>query len=233
MPVWLGSVGSIILVDLVLSGDNALVIGAAASRMPRRQRLLAISLGGGGAVLLRILFAVLATLLLQLPYLEAFGAVILLIIAIRLLMDRHKDESGAANKPSEPVIHGFLGSLLTIMAADLTMSLDNILAVGALASGDLLVLVAGLLVSILFLLIGSALVAELITHLPWLLDFASLILAWTASNMILEDKRLGKFLERLPWSTIAIYTLSIAIVLIADVYLWLHARSKQNRKLYM
>jgi len=84
----LGAVGSIILIDLLLSGDNALVIGAAAAGLPRRQRWYAIALGGGGAIVLRIAFAVIATLLLRLPLLQAVGGLLLLIIAIRLLVDR-------------------------------------------------------------------------------------------------------------------------------------------------
>src|SRR5947209_18526150 len=88
MLEFLAAVGSIILVDLVLSGDNALVIGAAAAGLPRRQRWHAIVLGGGGAIVLRIAFAIIATLLLRLPLLQAIGGVLLLIIAVRLLMDR-------------------------------------------------------------------------------------------------------------------------------------------------
>src|SRR2546423_8329616 len=94
----LSALGSIILVDLVLSGDNALVIGAAAAGLPRRQRWYAIVLGGGGATVLRIAFAVIATLLLQLPLLQAIGGLLLLMIAIRLLMDR---SDTTRTKPSE------------------------------------------------------------------------------------------------------------------------------------
>src|SRR5882724_11031685 len=88
MPQWLGLIGGIILVDLVLSGDNALVIGAAASGLPREQRWSAIAIGGAGAIILRVVFAVVATFLLQLPLLQAIGGALLLIIALRLLADR-------------------------------------------------------------------------------------------------------------------------------------------------
>src|SRR5690242_3730477 len=84
----LGALGGIILVDLALSGDNALVIGAAASDLPRRQRWYAIVIGGGGAIVLRIIFAVAVTFLLQLPFLQAIGGVVLLYIAVRLLLER-------------------------------------------------------------------------------------------------------------------------------------------------
>src|SRR6266487_4498064 len=90
----LGAIGGIVLIDLVLSGDNALVIGAAAAGLPRRQRWLAIAMGGGGAVVLRIIFVFIVTLLLQLPLLQAIGAIILLFIAIRLLIDRENKLHG-------------------------------------------------------------------------------------------------------------------------------------------
>src|SRR5690348_14472720 len=162
----LSAVGSIILIDLVLSGDNALVIGAAAAGLPRRQRWYAIMLGGGGAILLRIGFAILATLLLQLPLLQAIGGILLLIIALRLLVDRGNTKQANPVKQIETaqerepislmgtsVERGFWAALLTILVADVTMSLDNVLAVGALAAGNLPILVIGLLLSIALLLI--------------------------------------------------------------------------------
>ena len=219
---WLGPIGGIILVDLVLSGDNALVIGAAASKLPRRKRLLAISLGGGGAIVLRILFAVLATFLLQLPLLRALGAVILLIIAIRLIMERgerpEEEEVQAAVPDKEK--QSIWGSLVTILVADATMSLDNVLAVGALAGGQWIMLVIGLILSILLLLVGSAIVAEFIQRLPWLMDLASLVLAWTAASMLLDDLSLKPWLEQIPWVHIIVPTLAIASIVITELFLW-------------
>ncbi len=230
---WLGSLGGIILVDLVLSGDNALVIGAAASKLPRRQRWLAILFGGGGAIVLRIAFAIIATLLLQLPLLKAIGGALLMVIAVRLLMDRNtvndvegeqqEQTGGTAGKK-----RGFLPALMTILVADVTMSLDNVLAVGALAAGDLLVLAAGLVVSILFLLVGSALISELISRLPLLLDLASLVLGWTAAHMILDDINLGPMLDRFPWTDYALPAAAIALILAADFYLRWRVHHKQK-----
>lgn len=238
----LAAIGSIILVDLALSGDNALVIGAAASGLPRRQRWYAIVFGGGGAIVLRIIFAVIATLLLRLPLLQAIGGLLLLVIAVRLLMDRGKMHSketaaskeGTNKKLSSPAQtlarQGFWAALLTILVADVTMSLDNVLAVGALAAGNLLLLAAGLLLSMLILLLGSALVAELIGRLPWLLDVAALVLGWTAANMILDDIRLGPVLEHLPWTQIAIPIATIAIVVVADILLRLYESRRVQGK---
>ncbi|GHO97050.1 hypothetical protein KSF_070980 [Reticulibacter mediterranei] len=230
MLSWLGPLGGIILVDLVLSGDNALVIGAAASKLPRKQRWLAILLGGGGAIVLRIAFAIIATLLLQLPLLKAIGGALLMIIAVRLLMDRNTatDGKGEKQEGESGVKRGFFPALMTILVADVTMSLDNVLAVGALAAGELLVLAVGLVISILFLLVGSALIAELISRLPWLLDLASLVLGWTAANMILDDIKLGPVLDRFPWTDYALPAVAIALILAADLYLRWRDHHKQS-----
>jgi predicted tellurium resistance membrane protein TerC len=110
-------------------------------------------------------------------------------------------------------------ALFTILVADVTMSLDNVLAIGALAAGNLPVLAAGLLLSIVLLLLGSALIAELMGRLPWLLDVAALVLAWTAANMILDDIRLAPVLEHFPWAQFALPAVAFAIVIATDILL--------------
>ncbi len=226
----LSAIAGILLVDLVLSGDNALVIGAAAAGLPQRQRWIAIFFGGAGATVLRIVFAFIASFLLVLPWLQAIGGLILLIIAIRLLADRDTRRPAAFEEQTTPRTSGTAGvtpstsrsilpALLTILVADVTMSLDNVLAVGALSHGNLLVLSIGILVSITILLVGSALVAELMKWLPWILDVAALVLAWTGANMMLNDLRLGDILDNYAWTAIAIPAISLGIVLVADVLL--------------
>lgn len=223
----LGIIGGIVLVDLVLSGDNALVIGAAAASLPRRQRYTAILTGGIGAVVLRITFTLVAALLLRLPLLQAIGGILLLAIAIKLLLDREHDlREGDHTAKAETVTQadgkpgaqrGFVSALLTIMVADVTMSLDNVLAVAALAKEHIPLLIGGLLLSILILMVGSALVAELINRLPWLLDVAALVLGWTASNMILHDRRLGPILEQQSWTAVVVPVVLLGAILVADV----------------
>jgi YjbE family integral membrane protein len=193
MLAWLGLISSIILVDLVLSGDNAIVIGTAAAGLPRSQRWRAVLFGGIGAVILRIIFAIATTLLLKLPLLQAIGGVILLVIAVRLLLERRQTHQKTTHHSSDHITHinkSFLQTLLTILLADVAMSLDNVLAVGALADGHLPILILGLLLSVTLLLIGSALISEIVGRLPWLLDLACLVLAWTSSQMLLADIKL-------------------------------------------
>jgi YjbE family integral membrane protein len=220
----LSAVGGILLADIVLSGDNALVIGAAAANLPHRQRQTAILLGGASAAILRIAFAFIASFLLQLPWLQAVGGVVLLIIAIRLLATRTHNQAEPREKqgiqePMQLSSQALLSALLTILVADVTMSLDNVLAVGALSHGNFLVLSIGILLSIILLLLGSSLIATLMKWLPWLLDLAAFVLAWTGADMLLNDLRLGDILNNYAWTAIAVPAISLGIVLIADLFL--------------
>jgi YjbE family integral membrane protein len=243
----LGAIGAIVLVDLALSGDNALVIGAAAAALPQRQRTQAILLGGAGAVVLRIVFAIAATLLLQLPFVQALGGLVLLYIAARLLMERTGEHEERVDEQAKLIPHvaaapqhagassgasDFTRALLTILVADVTMSLDNVLAIGALAAGELPVLIVGLVLSIVLVLAGSALVANLIRRLPWLLDVAALVLGWTAASMVLHDLRLGLALHNiLPYTEIVLYTLGVGIVLAVDIALRVrHQRNQRHQR---
>jgi YjbE family integral membrane protein len=253
---WLGPILGIFLIDLILSGDNAIVIGVTASQLPRHQRMVAIIIGGGAAIVLRIVFALAATLLLQLRFIGIVGGITLLFIAIRLLVERSTErrlESGKASpivespsnkkklqtKPLHAKKDGsvkkrhdrnnLLVSIITILLADVTMSLDNILAIGGLAAGNLLPLIIGLLFSIIFLLLGSALVAELCSRLPLLLDLACLILAWTAAQVLLGDDVLNELLLQMPWMSFGAPIFALIVVLVIDVFLQMRDRRRSLR----
>jgi YjbE family integral membrane protein len=175
--------GGILLLDLILSGDNALVIGVAAAGLPRHQRWYALLIGGAGAIALRILLTALASVVLNIPFLQSIGALFLVYISVNLLLDRTQPASNLS-KPSDGA---FLSALRTIIIADVTMSLDNILAVGALSNGDLLPLVFGLLLSISILLVGSAFISVIAERFEWLLYLAVFVLGWTSATMIHDD----------------------------------------------
>ncbi|HZC80037.1 MAG TPA: hypothetical protein VE258_19935, partial [Ktedonobacterales bacterium] len=178
-------------------------------------------------------FAIAVTLLLQLPFLQALGGITLLVIAARLLMGRDAPASEHdkgrpeqdAQKQHAPAQRTFMSALLTILVADVTMSLDNVLAIGALAHGNLPVLAFGLLLSIALVLAGSALVATLINRLPWLLDVAALVLGWTAGSMLVHDIRLGPALAALPNADILLPAAGVVLVFAGDV--WLRVRERQ------
>lgn len=177
----LSAVFAIVVIDLVLSGDNAVVIGMAARRLSPENRRKAIIWGGAGAVGLRIFFTAIAALLLDVPYLQAAGGLLLLYIAYKLLKP-HVEHAhvGAAGSLRE--------AIKTIVMADVVMSLDNILAVGGAAHGNLWLLLFGLVLSIPILLFGSDLVAKMLGRYPMLVYVGAIVLVWTAVHMILEDK---------------------------------------------
>jgi len=195
MPTYLmefvtGALG-VVLIDLVLSGDNAMVIGMAARRLPPRQRTIAIVLGGVGAIALRILFAAGATFLLTIPLLGAIGGVLLVGIAWKLL---YADDTGHDAQPTTTVF----GALQTILLADVVMSLDNILAIAGVSHGSIELLAIGLVVSMPLVLMGSSVIAGLINRLPWLTKAGAGLLAWTGGGMILDDHILARVIPSVP-----------------------------------
>ncbi len=177
---FIGAVLTIVIIDLVLSGDNAVVIGMAASRLDPAQRRKAIIWGGAGAVGLRMIFTAAAALLLGIPLLQAIGALLLFYIAFKLLKPEHEEHHvHAAGSLRE--------ALQTIILADVVMSLDNILAVGGAAHGHIGLLLFGLALSIPILLFGSSLIARMIDRYPILNYIGAGVLVVTAARMFLED----------------------------------------------
>ena len=199
---WVGMIGSILVLDLALSGDNALVLGAAVAGLPHKQRWYALFFGGAGAIVLRIIFSSIATIVLNIPFLQTIGAVILLVIAVRLLAERvpgPEDQSGGEGEGKASGEGSLQKAALTILVADVTMSLDNVLAVGAAANGDILPIVFGLVISIAIIISGSALVAALMSRIPLLLDLAGLVLAWTSATMLHDDLAPLALNSHVPW----------------------------------
>ena len=179
----LTSVLGIVLIDLVLSGDNAVVIGMAAHRLPPRQRRLAILFGGGAAIVLRIGLTAVAALLLTLPYVKAVGGLLLLWIAFKLLA-----QGGEEDAQGHKIAASLKGAIFTILVADFIMSLDNVLGVAAASHGDLALLVFGLVLSMAILMLGGSLVATLVNRLWWLAYLGSAVIAWTGAEMFLDDE---------------------------------------------
>lgn len=202
---------SIIVVDLVLSADNAVVIGMAASRLSPENRKRAIIWGGAGAIGLRVIFTAVAALLLDVPLLQAIGGILLVVIAFRLITpeDTHDD----------PHIKqaGSLGEAVrTIILADVVMSLDNIIAVGGTSEGHLGLMLFGLIVSISLILFGSNIVANMLDRFTWLLLVGVLVLMHAATSMFLRDDfvvdALGGW-EAPEWVSIGVAPVLTAIVL--------------------
>jgi YjbE family integral membrane protein len=177
----IGSVLSIILINLVLSGDNAVVIAMASRRLSPRQRRIAILAGGIGATVLRVVFTVLATLLLGVPFLQLVGGTLLVWVAYRLLA-----EDGGGHDVQAA---GSLASAIqTIVLADFLMSLDNVLAVGGASDGRIGLMIFGLIVSMPIILLGSSLIARLMARFGWLPYLGAVVLTVTAARMAADDE---------------------------------------------
>ena len=175
--------GQIILFDLILSGDNAVVIGVVASRLHGRQRRLAILFGAGGAVVLRIAFASVATLLLQVPVISLVGGLALFWVGWRLLTPHDDEEHHDAATT-------FAQALRLIILADVVMSLDNVLTVAGAAHGNILLLVIGLALSIPLLFVGSGLIALATERLPLIIYLGSALIFRIALVLIIDDPAL-------------------------------------------
>jgi YjbE family integral membrane protein len=175
--------------DLVLSGDNAVVIGLAVQHLRQPLRRRAVLFGTIGAIVLRVLFTVFATFLLTVPLLSAVGGITLFWIGYKLLADIPEQHDEA-----HEVQGGFFNAIRTIVIADAVMSLDNALAVAGAAKGDLVLLLIGLGLSIPLLMIGSNFVSSLFNRLPWLTLVGAGLIAWVGADLIHSDHLLGQWL---------------------------------------
>lgn len=199
---------TIVLIDLSLSGDNALVIGMAARGFPPRQRRIAILFGGGGAVVLRIAAAAVATVLLTIPYLQLTGGIVLAAIAYRLV----RPEAGG--KKLTTAARSLPQAIAIILVADAAMSLENILGVAGAAHGNIGLLVFGLALSIPIVLFGSGMVATLLERYPQVVWLGAAALAWTAADLIMGDPSVP-LLPRGMATEVTLATLLLAAIALA------------------
>ncbi len=208
----IGQLLRIIAIDLVLSGDNAVVIAMASRRLPPEQRKKAIIWGGGLAVGLRILFTIMASLLLDVNYIQAIGGLMLIYIAIKLV--RPGGDSHGNIKEADTM----RGAIQTIILADAVMSLDNMLAVGAAGHGHIGLLIFGLLLSIPILLFGSSLIARLIDKHPWLMYVGAAILVHTALELFFADDVVHDWLGISRTAEYIIMAIAIVAVTLLGMY---------------
>ena len=177
---------AIIMVNLMLSGDNAVVIAMACRNLPEKHQQKAIIFGTGGAVILRILLTTVAAYLLTIPFLQFAGGVLLIWIAVKLLLDSSDDDEIAAGD-------SFTAAIKTIIVADLIMSLDNTLAIAALAQGNTWLLVAGLIMSVPIVIFGSTILIKFMEKFPIILYIGAGLIAWAAGFMIRDDGIVGSY----------------------------------------
>ena len=171
----------VMMVNIVLSGDNAVVIALAARNLPAQQQKKAVMWGCGGAIVLRVLLTIAAVAILKIPFLQFIGALLLLWIAIKLLIE--EDDSDEHHHPHD----NLFSAIKTILVADIIMSLDNTLAIAGVAKGDWTLLIAGLVLSIPLIVFGSTIIMKMIDRFPVIVYVGAGLIAYTAGEMIDSD----------------------------------------------
>jgi YjbE family integral membrane protein len=185
---WL-AVGKIIWINVLLSGDNALVIALACRGLEPRQRLWGMILGAAAAVVLRIIFTGIVATLMALPYLKLVGGLALIVIAAKLLVPEDEDED------VKSASH-LWAAVQIVVVADIVMSLDNVIAVAAAANGSVPLLVLGLAISVPLIVAGAALIMALLSRLPILVWAGAALLGWIAGDVIATDPAINPMLQR-------------------------------------
>lgn len=185
---WIGLM-TIIWVNVILSGDNAVVIALAARSLPPHQQKKAVFWGAGAAVIMRIVLTIVAVELLKFSFLKLIGAVLLLWIAVKLLVP--EDEGGDEIESSA----NLFVAIRTILIADLVMSLDNVIGVAAAAKGSILLLVLGLLISIPLVIFGATMLMKLMERWPVIITLGAAILGWVSGEMAVTDPAVDQWVN--------------------------------------
>ena len=208
------ALGSIILLDILLGGDNAVVIAMAANKLPANLRRKAILIGTGGAVVIRLVMTLIAVWLLTIPFLQALGGLILLPIAVKLLVPAEQEENVTASD-------SLMGAIKTIIIADAAMGVDNVLAIAGASHGSFLLVACGFLISIPIIVGGSTIIGKLMDRFPVILYAGAGLLGWTAGSMIGHDKILGTLLQQMAgtWAPMTLQILLAAAVI--AIGLWM------------
>ncbi len=179
----------IIWINILLSGDNAVVIALACRSLPPKQRMWGIILGAGAAVVLRVIFTVGIQYVLTVPYLKLIGGLLLFWIAVKLVMGEEADEDSIAGSDN------LWGAVRTVAIADVVMSLDNVLAIAAAARGHTGLIIFGLVISIPLIVAGATLIMGLLTRFPILVWAGAALLGWIAGELLFEEPILHHYFQ--------------------------------------
>ncbi|MBP2649272.1 MAG: integral rane protein, YjbE family [Firmicutes bacterium] len=215
------ALGGVILMDLLLAGDNAVIIALASHKLPARQRKQAILWGSLGAVIFRVILILVATKLLTIPYLQFIGGLALLYIAIKL--------TGEKQEVSCHQAVSLLEAIKVIVVADVIMSLDNVLAIAGTATGmggshQILVIIVGLAVSVPFVVFGSSIILKIMDRFPIIIYVGAAVLGLAAAKMMVQDTVMKVYLA--PYGLVIEIALTIGVVLLG---LLLKTWSKRRR----
>ncbi len=192
---WAGLL-SIIIVNIVLSGDNAVVIALAARSLPKHQQGKAIAWGAGAAVALRIILTIVAVEALKYPFLKIIGAILLFWIAVKLLIPEDGEEDIESSD-------NLVQAIKTILIADLVMSLDNVIGVAAAAKGSMTLLILGLAISIPLVIFGATILLKLMERFPVIITIGAGLLGWVSGEMLVTDPFVVAWIAaNMPWMEI-------------------------------
>ncbi|HEY8048242.1 MAG TPA: TerC family protein [Ramlibacter sp.] len=203
---WIG-LAKIVWINIILSGDNAVVIALAARTLPPRQQKAAALWGAGAAVVLRVVLTVVAAKLLRLPYLQAAGGLLLVWIGVQLLAEGDDEGKGEVREHAN-----LMSAVRTILVADVVMSLDNVIAVAAAAQGSVALLVIGLALSIPLVLFGATLMVALMQRFRFIVVAGAALIGWVGGETIMNDQALAGFVGDNRWMHYASAALAAAIV---------------------
>ena len=207
-PEFFLSALSIVLIDVLLGGDNAVVIALVVKSLPPKQRRIGISAGAGGAVVLRIIFTFFAAQLLQVRFVKFFGGLLILWIAVKLLTEAEEDPA------SHEGPHSLWRAMWLILVADLTMSIDNILAVAAASKGNIGLLIFGLGLSIPFVIFTSSLLSRIMDRFPIVVYIGAAILGRVGGDMMITDPWITSLLrpsQAIEWSVQIFFAIAVLI----------------------
>ncbi|WP_432787111.1 hypothetical protein AAEX37_01196 [Oligella sp. MSHR50489EDL] len=224
------AVFQIILIDILLGGDNAIIIALACRNLDKHQRIRGILWGTAGAIFLRVILIFFAMSLLLIPYLKIVGAVLLLWIGIKLLIpqEEHHDVKASAS---------VWGAVRTILVADLVMSFDNVIAIAGAAQNtadhhQIFYVIFGLLVSVPIIIWGSSLVLKLIDRFPWVVIFGAALLGWIAGGLVVGDVATKNyFFEGQAAPSVVKYTAELigALIVVTIGLLWARMTKKNSK----
>lgn len=210
----------IIWIDLLLSGDNAVVIALACRSLPPHLRKWGIILGAGVAILLRILFALIISELLLVPFLKVLGGLLLIWIAVKLAKGEEAEEKNIAASDK------LYKAVWTIAIADAVMSLDNVVAIAAVSKGDPWLFGFGLALSIPLIMVGSQLIMKMIEKFPIIVWAGAALLGWIAGEMIATDPAIAERFGIEPHSTPLYIAAAVGAALVVAIGYWLRSRSR-------
>lgn len=205
---WIGLV-KIVWINIILSGDNAVVIALAARTLPPHQQKMAVLWGAGAAVVLRVILTVVAAKLLALPYLQIIGGLLLLWIGVQLLSEEDEGDGDSDEEKQS----NLMSAIRTILIADLVMSLDNVIAVAAAAGGNTTLLVIGLAISIPLVIFGATLMVKLMERFPIIVVAGAGLIGWVAGETIASDAVVAPYVEGQRWVHYAAAALGAAAVI--------------------